>query len=90
LFVEFSAVAYFTATRMVKVFVALGDEDAKKKPVDEDEFAGGDEAEEVVDVDKESEETLDITEKNSEEDNLSKDEKEESRVEEENNSNTEE
>lgn len=48
LFVEFSAVAYFTATRMVKVFVALGDEDAKKKPVDEDEFAGGDEAEEVV------------------------------------------
>lgn len=87
LFVEFSAVAYFTATRMVKVFVALGDEDAKKKPVDEDEFVGGEEAEEVAD---ETEETHDITEKISEEDNLSKDEKEESRVEEENNSETEE
>lgn len=39
LFVEFSAVTYFTATRMVKVFVALGDEDAKKKPVEEDEIS---------------------------------------------------
>lgn len=39
LFAECSAVTYFTATRMVKVFVALGDEDAKKKPADEDDCA---------------------------------------------------
>lgn len=38
LFAECSAVFYFTATNMIKVFVALGDEDAKKKPVDEDEI----------------------------------------------------
>lgn len=37
LLVEFSAVAFFTAYNMVKVFVALGDEDAKKKPVTEEE-----------------------------------------------------
>ena len=90
LFVEFSAVAYFTATRMVKVFVALGDEDAKKKPVDEDEIAGGDEAEEAVEVDKEAEENSNITEKNSEEDNLSEDKEEECKSDEENNSETEE
>ena len=43
--VEFSAVAYFTAFNMVKVFVALGDEDAKKKKTEEDEVIESEEAE---------------------------------------------
>ena len=42
-FAECSAVFYFTTTNMLKVFVALGDEDAKKKPADEEDFMEGNE-----------------------------------------------
>lgn len=80
LFVEFSAVAYFTATRMVKVFVALGDEDAKKKPVDEDEFVAVEEAEDAEVKDKTTD-TEDAGEECNPDEN-----KEESKAEEENNS----
>lgn len=36
LYLEFSVVGYITAHNMVKVFVALGDKDAKKRSADED------------------------------------------------------
>lgn len=47
LIIEFSAVAFFTAYNMVKVFVALGDEDAKKEKVLEEDYMteGEDESE---------------------------------------------
>lgn len=54
LILEFSAVAFFTAYNMVKVFVALGDEDAKKKPVIEDELI---ESEEEIKVEAEDDES---------------------------------
>ena len=54
LIIEFSAVAFFTAYNMVKVFVALGDEDAKKKPVIEDELI---ESEEEIKVEAEDDES---------------------------------
>ncbi|MBQ7765305.1 MAG: YesL family protein [Lachnospiraceae bacterium] len=66
LFVEFSAVTYFTATRMIKVFVALGDEDAKKKPADEDDFA------EETEADDEEESSADIKESDDEEETVKK------------------
>ncbi len=87
LFVEFSAVAYFTATRMVKVFVALGDEDAKKKPVDEDNFTEGDAEGED---DAEDKEETNITEENNEESNVSDNKDEENKNDEEKNSDNEE
>lgn len=74
LFVEFSAVSYFTAVNMVKVFVALGDEDAKKKPVDkdddfevslsdeEDESSKEESEDEVKEAVKEAEESNDVAE----------------------------
>ena len=36
LYLEFSVVSYITAHNMVKVFIALGDKDAKKRSADED------------------------------------------------------
>lgn len=57
LILEFSAVAFFTAYNMVKVFVALGDEDAKKKPVEDEEIIEQTEEEIKEDAD-ESDESL--------------------------------
>ncbi len=55
LILEFSAVAFFTAHNMVKVFVALGDEDAKKKPVEDEEIIEQAEEEIKEDVDESDE-----------------------------------
>lgn len=57
LIIEFSAVAFFTAHTMVKVFVALGDEDAKKKKIEDDYGADEDSDEEVLE--KQDEEGID-------------------------------
>lgn len=53
LILEFSAVAFFTAYNMVKVFVALGDEDAKKKPAAVDEII--EQEEDIADETQENE-----------------------------------
>lgn len=53
LILEFSAVAFFTAYNMVKVFVALGDEDAKKKPAAVDEII--EQEEDITDETQENE-----------------------------------
>lgn len=53
LILEFSAVAFFTAYNMVKVFVALGDEDAKKKPTAVDEII--EQEEDIADETQENE-----------------------------------
>ncbi len=62
LILEFSAVTYFTAYNMVKVFVALGDEDAKKKKVEDDKVI---EQAEEAEVKEESEEVV-VTEESDE------------------------
>lgn len=73
LIIEFSAVAFFTAYNMVKVFVALGDEDAKKQKHSEEEYAseeleeeGSDTVETENKVDELPEENKEETEKKTE------------------------